>query len=156
MAWVRGVAQTKIFDSAIDGEFRGRGNAAEYVKDVLDSGVQYSQELAPKRTRRLELSIRTSGVLNAGPYKARGFIYSNLLYAQFVEEGTRGPIVPLTAKAMPVPKVRGGGLAGGLGGTFPVGPNQRKKSVAGQPGQHFMRKGMAMAIRRRSAWRPPR
>jgi len=94
----------------------------------IDSVATYR---APGRTGNLKAQHYRSQ-RRLGRYFIRGQVGNRADYAAAVHGGTTGPIVPVTARAMPIPVVRGGLPRRAGGRTFPVGPEFAKTSVRGQ------------------------
>lgn len=113
------------------------------LKDLVDERVKFGHKwakfFAPKVTGALKANIRWAGAKARGAYEMEGYFYANIRYARYVNDGTTGPIYPRTAKQL---VFRAEGKKGPRTGKF-----VRRDSVAGQPAQHFMERGLDMAMR---------
>jgi hypothetical protein len=144
---------SRTFSTAIDGQFRGDGDAIEFAKEVLavaEAHAQTAIKAGHVRSGELLEGLKNAGALHSGPYAARGFLYNTAPHALFVEKGTKGPIYP-HGEFLLVPRHKS---------QLPLrhgGKNlERRSSVRGQAAQEFMGNAMRHANKTRAGWRPRR
>lgn len=105
------------------------------VNHYIRTAQSKAKEFAPVRTGRLRTNIRWAGAKPTHQYGISGYIYANIGYAWFVEKGTTGPIRSASGKPMSFMANEG------------AGPLITRDEVAGQSGQHFMKRGLDVAMR---------
>lgn len=104
------------------------------VDGVIEDARDYAKMYAPIRTGALWRNIRHASPSNRAGYKISGYIYANISYARYVNEGTVGPITSKSGKDMH--------FRTNLG----KGPWVSAKSVSGQRPQRFMERGLTTAM----------
>ena len=108
------------------------------LNEVLDDARDNAKKFAPVRTSALRKSIRVGRRARIdSAWGLSGAVYTNIKYGIFVEEGTTGPIYPLKANFLKIPKRDGPGFI-------------FAESVKGQRAQNFMKRGLSLAIRQES------
>ena len=108
------------------------------LNEVLDDAKDNARRFAPARTGALKRNIRVARRAKIdSTWGLSGAVYANIKYGIFVEEGTTGPIYPLKANFLKIPKRDGSGFV-------------FAESVKGQRARNFMKKGLSLAIRQES------
>lgn len=111
------MARVIVYDFAIRGLFDPGENAVEFTKDVIDTILARAENIEVPRGgptsgrirqgwKSLARSHKSSGVLRRGPYGAGGSAYNDAPHAEWVHNGTTGPILPTSSRylALPVPR----------------------------------------------------
>lgn len=107
-------ARVIVYDSQIASLFDPGENAVEFVKDVIDSILARAENIEVPRGgptsgrirqgwQSLARSHKSSGVLRRGPYGAGGSAYNTAPHAEWVHNGTQGPILPTSGRYLAVP-----------------------------------------------------
>jgi hypothetical protein len=108
------VTRVVVYDAQIRHLFDPGENAIEFTKDVIDSIIARAQFFEVPRGnaqsgrrrqgwRSLQDSHKSRGVLRRGPYGADGSAYNDAPHAEWVHNGTTGPIVPTRGRYLAVP-----------------------------------------------------
>lgn len=111
-----GRTRVVVYDVQIAKLFDQGENAVEFVKDVIDSILARAENFTVPRGNAQSGRIRagwpslrsrhkSSGVLRRGIYGAGGSAYNDAPHAEWVHNGTQGPILPTRGRylALPVP-----------------------------------------------------
>lgn len=118
-----------VYDSQIQREFLPGGDVNRHVHKWTREVAALVRLYAPVRTGTLKGSIHTDYSVGKNSTKSR--VVARTHYALFVDQGTTGPIKP-----------HGKYLALGKDHGLPKSQWVYRKSVAGQPAQHFMGRAM--------------
>lgn len=125
-----------VHEGTIQAFLQPGGEVYGAVRGVIVDAKAYAKAFAPVRTGRLRRNIsHANPTERRGPYQIAGYVYANIGYALYVEEGTTGPIRSKSGKNMHFRTNKG------MGNFISV------EEVSGQRGQHYMRSGMNAAIR---------
>lgn len=125
-----------VHEGTIQGFLLPGGEVYGAVRGVIVDARTYARAFAPVRTGRLRRNIRHADPADRpGPYQITGYVYANIGYAHYVEEGTTGPIRSKSGKTMHFRGNKG------------MGNFVAAEQVSGQRGQHYMRAGLNAAIR---------
>lgn len=160
MAIYRGGAKVTVYDNVIRSHFTGDGLVKREVDRVGRRAKGLAVAHAPSRTGTLKGSIRVT--LNGAPgrYGASFTVYADTRYASWVEEGTaengRGWIYPRTSRVLRLPRFSFGTFANARVGSIGKKNEASKGGVSnyvwaiavhGQPGQHYLKRGVRDALR---------
>jgi hypothetical protein len=122
-----------IYEPKLEEEFTSAGQVGRWASRVQREIAAESKVEAPKRTTELAASIHAAGALKVGRFALRRIIAADAGHAEFVHEGTSGPIFPKHGRFLLVP-ANPGDLPMRQGGTNLV----ERESVRGQTANPFM------------------
>lgn len=103
------------------------------VEGVIEDARDYAKMYAPVRTGALWRNIRHARPTARSGYKISGYVYANIKYARYVNEGTTGPI-------------HAGGKTMRFRGDLGRGNWVSALEVSGQRPQRFMERGLTTAM----------
>lgn len=134
-----GRTRVVVYDVQIAKLFDQGENAVEFVKDVIDSILARAENFTVPRGNAQSGRIRqgwpslrsrhkSSGVLRRGLYGAGGSAYNDAPHAEFVHQGTTGPILPTRSRYLALPVPAGAVVAR-------VQPGSVRGAVTNKPGR---------------------
>ena len=124
----------RVHETAVIRYILPGGEVYDAVDGVIEDARDYAKMYAPVRTGALWRNIRHASPSARSGYKISGYVYANIKYARYVNNGTVGPITSKSGKNMH--------FRGGLG----KGPWVSAESVSGQRPQRFMERGLTTAM----------
>lgn len=124
----------RVHETAVLSYILPGGEVYGAVEGVIVDARDYAKMYAPIRTGALWRNIRHVRPGARSGYRISGYIYANIKYARYVNNGTTGPITSKSGNDMR--------FRGNLG----RGNWVRASEVSGQRPQRFMERGLTAAM----------